>query len=588
MGNRINDTIRPTALQSFRVSARSQATWNALLSSAKARIHLPQPCLNVQGLLSGTPSIPQSHHVTEFSGSDSLFLEGFSTWALFRDEKPLIHACDLEPTKSSLPRKVCIGNGSPRACNFSDDFCPDWPGFQSESGSGNYLSLLVLGWSYVFSARLIELRRQTTGDKVSYTGNMAQLAPASSNREMGALGLEICTSDFEEVRWWASILANGSGWQATLFRNNQTYFSPWEIHLNEGTFTLYHTTKAPTSASICEPPSSAQAQHYLFNLARQLNVLDQLIGALAGTLTLPTHNRFGAPVTLPRPILRPPLSQKTERAHQNDLPAVAEISHYMALSSISGLLASCLFGALWEPGVSCNLVSEWLNPAFEEILPFIKQPHGSFYVLWAMCERTPNAAPIWLGAAITGLLPRIFQVAQSFIPTSYPEAAVWSRSPQSFMDPSNHHLIPIHRNAGHEEISREDEFRLLFLTDYTSDNFGNPPISPYPPFGRVNIKDTSLEVRLHLSCNHRLAYQSWNWRCQDGQVMSDFGKCSKPKASGPIYDINALPLTCVALGITCAGLAKKQFNGFRSMGDWVSYKQNSSYPESIPRFPDNI
>ena len=201
MGNKIDDPIRPTALQSFRVSARSQATWNALLSSAKARIHLPQPCLNVQGLLNGTPSIPQSHHVTEFSGSDSLFLEGSSTWALLRDEKPLIHACDLEPTKSSLPRKVYIGKGSPRTCNFSDGFCPDWPGFKSESDSGNYLSLFVLGWSYVFSARLIELRRQTMGDKVSYTEHMTQLAPADGDREMGALGLEIRTSDFEEVRW---------------------------------------------------------------------------------------------------------------------------------------------------------------------------------------------------------------------------------------------------------------------------------------------------------------------------------------------------------------------------------------------------
>ncbi|KAE8409028.1 hypothetical protein BDV37DRAFT_278536 [Aspergillus pseudonomiae] len=93
--------------------------------------------------------------------------------------------------------------------------------------------------------------------------------------------IDIGTDDFAEVQWWAAILAEGRG-------------CPFRLH---------HRAHLPSAISPInlEPLSSAQAQEYLFNLARYHDAFDQLISALAATMTIPLHNRFGASITLPLP-----------------------------------------------------------------------------------------------------------------------------------------------------------------------------------------------------------------------------------------------------------------------------------------------
>lgn len=66
-------------------------------------------------------------------------------------------------------------------------------------------------------------------------------------------------------------------------------------------------------------------------------------------------------------------------------------------------------------------------------------------------------------------------------------------------------------------VSRENEFRLLFLTHTLSDASGNPPICPNVPFGMIDVRDTSLGLRVHYSCGHGVRYRSWEWRCADGE-----------------------------------------------------------------------
>ncbi|OGM50609.1 hypothetical protein ABOM_000524 [Aspergillus bombycis] len=101
---------------------------------------------------------------------------------------------------------------------------------------------------------------------------------------------------------------------------------------------------------------------------------------------------------------------------------------------------------------------------------------------------------------------------------------------QSFMDPQYHRLAPVHKSNGLEVIPREDEFRLLFLTDVDSETYRNPPLSPYRPFGLVELQNTSINVRLHYACNHQLSYHCWNWKCEGGQVVRDFGMSCGLKA----------------------------------------------------------
>lgn len=98
------------------------------------------------------------------------------------------------------------------------------------------------------------------------------------------------------------------------------------------------------------------------------------------------------------------------------------------------------------------------------------------------------------------------------------------------MDPQYHRRAPVHKTNDVELIPREDEFRLLFITDVDSETYRNPPLSPYRPFGFVELQNTSTNVRLHYSCNHQLRYHCWNWKRDGGQVLCDFGMSCGSKA----------------------------------------------------------
>lgn len=554
------DLLRPNFLLAFKTLTRSQSTWQTLLSSVQSGTDLPYPCCNVKALLNKTPSIPQSIEVTECSGTKSLSLEGYSRWSVSPAYKLPSHTCELPPIKTTLSRKVYIGESRPKTCSLSAEYISEWTGFQPLSEPmSNYLSVFVLGWSYILSARLIEIRRKTAHDKVVYTYNQTQWDRPDGDQAGNHFDLDIGSDSYAEVQWWAAVLAEGCGWEATLARDGREYYPPWECHLNNSPFRLRHCAQMPSSIATIEPPSSAEAQQYLFNFARYHDAFDQLIGALAAAITLPSHNRFGSSVVLPKPIKRHSARHNTALVYANQIPTADELPHFMALSCTSGLIASCLFGSFWEPGIPCNLASQWLHPPTKKIFPPFIQSKNFRPIICAMSQRRPNVASLWLGSTITGLLPRIFQVSRTFLPTIYLEATIWTGSPQSFMDPNYHRLTPVKKIDGLDMISREDEFRVLFVTDVHSETYGNPPLSPYPPFGLVDVQNTSLNVRLHLSCDHRPNYTSWDWQCQNGQVLRDFGMSHRSKSAEPSSSSHILQSISVMVVIMCTSLYRALF-----------------------------
>jgi hypothetical protein len=96
------------------------------------------------------------------------------------------------------------------------------------------------------------------------------------------------------------------------------------------------------------------------------------------------------------------------------------------------------------------------------------------------------------------------------------------------MDSAFHNKLQVLGNA--TLVCREDEFRLLYLTDIESDRYGTMPLSPYPPFGVVKLNETALEVRLHAFCGHRLDYSHWVWRKRGQPDLIDFGILSLARA----------------------------------------------------------
>ncbi|KAJ5932552.1 hypothetical protein N7516_007041 [Penicillium verrucosum] len=196
---------------------------------------------------------------------------------------------------------------------------------------------------------MIELRRRTAGDKLVYTNNHAQWDRREGDQAGDCFDLDIGSNDIAAVQWWAAILAEGRGWEATLTRDGKEYYPPWECHLDSSTFRLRHCAQIPSSISISsETPSAEEALGYLYNFARFQDAFDQLIAALAAAITLPSHNRFGASIILPKPInspVSPSSRQNTQLIYVNQIPTTAELPHFMALSCSSGLVTSCLMSS---------------------------------------------------------------------------------------------------------------------------------------------------------------------------------------------------------------------------------------------------
>ncbi|PYI31171.1 hypothetical protein BP00DRAFT_301121, partial [Aspergillus indologenus CBS 114.80] len=519
------DLLRPDSLTSYRTLAHSRASWRALRAAGQLARQLPSSCIEIRALLNNTPSIPRATDVGDIAEGGELILEGCSQWSI-APYRSTDRKCDLNATKECLPLPVYIGVSRPGTCELSDEYVPKWPGFQSfPRSSGNFLCLCVLGWSYIFSARLVELRGITPEDNIAYSSNTTELVTVDDKSSTNGFDLEVDDIESDEARWWAAILATGSGWHATLIRKNEIHYSPWECHLAQSPFRLCTGPGVPLSSlQDSKPPSSAEAQKYLLKFARSRHCFDQLIAAFVVTLTIPSHSRFGASVILPKPAQDNVMSpdQGVEMAFADKLPTPEEIPHFMALSCISNAISSSLSGCFFEPGIPCNLASEWLNPPLKDILPSLLKQKRYHDIICTVSYRRPIIAPLWLGAVISGLAPRIFLVCRSYLPPISLEAAVWTKSPQSFIDPKHHRRAKVLNGIGDEKrISREDEYRLLYLTDTKSETYRSPPLSPYPPFGSVKLEETSIEVRLHAQCDHRLRYVSWIWKGTSGKGFKE-------------------------------------------------------------------
>ncbi|KAM5470373.1 hypothetical protein MferCBS49748_002546 [Microsporum ferrugineum] len=521
------DLLRPSPQESANVLDYSHNKWQSLLSSAQGTAQFPDSCGNIKALLRRIPAIPDASSVAETVEKHALSLEGYSIWNIQSTV-----ACHLtSESKRSRPQNIRIGQLKPTLCSLSNEFLPEWTGFGGLTHippAGNYLCVFVLGWSYVLSTNLVELRGNEN-DRTYYTDTRATvLENLDKSFSDNHYILSIGNADERESRWWTAILANGCGWRATLTRLEAEYCSPWACHLKDDEFfTIQHDKLTFNLSSNINPPSSNQALSYLLKFAQVHNIFDQLLTAFMAALTIPNHIRFGAPVTLPTPRLYSHLNKQSTLKYRQKIPSTDEIPYFMSLSAIPGVISSCLFSSFWEPGIPCNLVSEWLHTPLQEIMPSLVGEKKHQIIVRMLAARSPNIAPLLLGSMITGMLHRIPEVYKSFIPPICLEAAVWSSSSQSFMDPTFHRMPNLQRSLIYKKIiPREDEFRLLYITDFESLDYGALPLSPYPPFGYVEFGDTALGVQLHVSCGHSLIYSHWVWRGQkqgEAQYFDDYG-----------------------------------------------------------------
>ncbi|KIW76721.1 hypothetical protein Z517_09165 [Fonsecaea pedrosoi CBS 271.37] len=502
MNGRASDPLPPSPEESSAVLHASRRQWTSLLIRALSAQSFPSSCLNLSSLLHQTPALPSRAKIEELVSDTSTYLEGFSVWGL---DAPL---CDLGGNiKKSALQKIIIGSVRPTFCHFSNELPSEWSGIEGchcTSGNGNYLFAFVLGWAYVLSARLIELRKESEQDHISYTEEKATCDTTAtlSNSDSGVF-ISIGEADVGECRWWAAVLAKGCGWRAALKRSGRDFYPMWSCHLASGSprIQIRHGQLRSSSPTASHPPASEQAQHYLCKFTKLHNAHDQLLAAFVAALTIPEQGRFGAPITLPWPILR---------TQAVGTPVVQTIIHHCS----DFCQAKKTYHISWHTAVvTCNLAGEWLLPPVEEIVPSLLKERRYDVIVRMMAHRRPNSAPLWLGSTITGLLPRLFEIAGNYLPTISLESTQWTQSPQSFMDPQYHGKVQcLEDSDGCKLIRRAEEFRLMYLTDIESSQYGPPPLCPWKPLGTTALKSATIEVQSHALCGHRLTYNHWVWQ----------------------------------------------------------------------------
>ncbi|PTU21620.1 hypothetical protein P175DRAFT_0531142 [Aspergillus ochraceoroseus IBT 24754] len=104
--------------------------------------------------------------------------------------------------------------------------------------------------------------------------------------------------------------------------------------------------------------------------------------------------------------------------------------------------------------------------------------------LMRICSaRRPNLAPLYFGASITNLMSLVVRSVKSGLPFMDINAAAWSGYGQSFIQgPGDEKPAP----AGF--ILRCDMWRILYVTR----EYSNPPLTPWKPFGEVDLNDRYL------------------------------------------------------------------------------------------------
>lgn len=514
----MDDAVRISNERYHLTYAYGFETWAQLYSHAMKCCSLPVSCFLTQDTFPLQPTFPcklklthESHHV---------IASGSSIWG----SSPAHCAYDFPSFQQRVHLEVAVK--SPVLLSIlesrKEGNSASW--FASHE---DYLSILMLAWAYILSARWVEV--MSTPCSLTYTDHQARHAATTKHSDgLQSLVVDIGCGDPEEARWWAAVLAQGQGWRATM---QPSCCSPWSIRLHsEPDFSLSSELGAlPLMGSAS---SFTDACGFLNKFCLRHNIVDQSHAALAAVFLIPS---MGCGGNLQLPLRRigrrnqPPKRPLTHHAGSSQLSRIHDRQHLDRLLTLSCNIKGIrplLLSVFYDPSVECNAVTPWLQGTLAAIQSFTNDDPST---LGRMCmERTPEVAYLWLGASFLGLHEKLLQeVRYGQIPIDL-HSAVWSTTVQSFVQqPVSTPLV----TDGY--VQRADECRLLFISQ--SDHHTRAPVCQWKPFGRTPTEHVEVEVRVHAGCKgHGLEYKGFIWDCTEGesepQIPADYN-CNTPGQS---------------------------------------------------------
>ena len=527
-----NDQLQPSQEELEIATTQARNYWHGAAEDAMSHKISPRH-FNLQDMLKKVPAIPERlgriYAYPTGSNKKGMFIEASSSWHVSSHDD-----CGIDAKKRIIRTDVQIGTQEPTRYRLDGCCFCIWPQAGKQNAT-NYLGILVLGWSYVLSARLVEMQGRG-GAAVSYTDSMA--AGYSINAEdqyPPSTPIFVGHVDQAVARWWAAILAPHQGWIATVSRaGHETYQAPWAVFLDETPRLSidWRKTESLIQHKIeANPPSSSKALGILADFSSQHNLGPQFSAALAAALLLPTHSFYGTIARLPFPKrIEDDRWDPSAKGAEVECGAISEeLPYYMTLSCNPSVVMSSLCGTFWNPDISCNLVSPWLHPIIHEVPngKGIANVPGRYHEILAFvgARRCPPLSALWLGAAASSLVPKILTFVESGTPPLTDNAFPWTGCQQSFMDTPG--LGPYFTpNSSGRDITRADVWLLRFLPSVVDDDlyYECRPFTPWKPVGRTCRQNCDLRVRAHQDCQrHSLLYQHWNWKLEGGSTIMDQG-----------------------------------------------------------------
>ncbi|KAI4286748.1 MAG: hypothetical protein L6R35_003998 [Caloplaca aegaea] len=328
----------------------------------------------------------------------------------------------------STPTKVTLdGNSFRKWIEFDGDDQP------------NFLAIITLAWSYILSARLVELQGRD-GSMITYTETTAPLC--RGDERLSSFPVDVGNVDSRKIRWFAAILAPGSGFQVISHQEDgHSYHSPWAFSL--ATQKSYFHIRPGNDYQDLEvsgrtPLNSYEALHSLVDFCNREGVSNhQLHAAFATALLFPTHNYLNVHPALPHPTAGNPSSSSTKPSCEDADQLYNDLPYYITLGCGGDIINSTLCGVFWNPQVPSNLASPWLQPLMDlKGMKSMQSTPGCYAEVLAMicARRAPNVAFLSIGAATSGLTSTILEQVKTGQPPLERHAYAWTGVPQSFMD----------------------------------------------------------------------------------------------------------------------------------------------------------
>ena len=258
------DIFIPSTEQISATFLQCQNLWSTYVTSADL---FPPGCMPAAGLegfdlMHCIPPLPQNLHKKHF-------IAGRALWDV---PSPEFHAHNTSPHTDKdhwNPERVHgatknfpLSIQEPTRCGISSrsDFSYWESGeFPAEKHPPNGLFILTLMWSYILSARLLEMQRRT----LQYS--RAALSPIlieDVRPQGGEVVIDTAGASRALVRWICALLVQGQGW---LVRGP---LPPWAAYYDGDCQFIVATTRQSRESGTGDPPSSAEATELLIEFCQ--------------------------------------------------------------------------------------------------------------------------------------------------------------------------------------------------------------------------------------------------------------------------------------------------------------------------------